>query len=106
MTSTRVAMPAKVYEYIGMGLPLVVAPSGELRDFVKVNKIGLAFKEMNILQITDGIIALEKNRESFSRFQRNVFSIQSTFDRRKQAVHFADLIEKCFKTENAEKSLN
>ncbi|NCX92555.1 MAG: glycosyltransferase [Rhodobacteraceae bacterium] len=107
MTSTRVAMPAKVYEYIGMGLPLVVAPSGELHDFVKVNKIGLAFKEMNILQITDGIIALEKNRESFSRFHKNVFSIQSTFDRRKQAVYFADLIEKYFKTENAEKiSLN
>ena len=107
MTSTRIAMPAKVYEYIGMGLPLVVAPSGELHDFVKVNKIGLAFKEMNILQITDGIIALEKNRESFSRFHKNVFSIQSTFDRRKQAVYFADLIEKYFKTENAAKvSLN
>ena len=75
-----------------LGLPLVVAPSGELHDFVKVNKIGLAFKEMNILQITDGIIALEKNRESFSRFHKNVFSIQSTFDRRKQAVYFADLI--------------
>ena len=107
MTSTRVAMPAKVFEYIGMGLPLVVAPSGELHDFVKVNKIGLAFKEMNILHITDGIIALEKNLESFSRFHKNVFSIQSTFDRRKQAVYFADLIEKYFKTENAEKvSLN
>ncbi len=73
MTSTRIAMPAKVYEYIGMGLPLVVAPSGELHDFVKVNKIGLAFKEMNILQITDGIIALEKNRESFFKISTKMY---------------------------------
>ena len=42
MNSTKVAMPAKVYEYIGIGLPVVVAPEGELHDFVINENIGLA----------------------------------------------------------------
>ena len=40
MNSTKVAMPAKVYEYVGMGLPILVAPEGELHDFVDTGNIG------------------------------------------------------------------
>ena len=98
MTSTKIAMPAKVYEYLGMGLPLVTAPSGELNEFVKTEKIGLAFQSLNVLEISEGIIALEKNNQRYSRFRENVISIRSQFDRRSQAIVFADLVEKHFET--------
>ena len=43
----------------------------------------------------------------FQDFSEMYFRFSQLFDRRKQAVYFADLIEKYFKTENAEKiSLN
>jgi glycosyltransferase involved in cell wall biosynthesis len=100
MTSTKIAMPAKVYEYLGMGLPLVTAPSGELNEFVKTEKIGLAFQSLNVLEIAEGIIALEKNNQRHSRFRENVISIRSQFDRRSQAIVFANLVEKHFETKS------
>ena len=107
MTSTKVAMPAKVYEYIGMGLPLVVAPAGELNDFVKMNKIGLAFKKMNVMEIANEISSLEKDRQKYSEFQKNLLSIKTRFDRRTQSIIFADLVEKHFNIQHAKKvSLN
>ena len=56
-----------------MGLPLVVAPSGELHDFVKVNKIGLAFKEMNILQITEESLPWRRVPKVFQDFSEMYF---------------------------------
>jgi glycosyltransferase involved in cell wall biosynthesis len=107
MTSTKVAMPAKVYEYIGMGLPLVVAPAGELYDFVKMNKIGLSFKKMNVMEMANEIFSLEQDCQKYSEFQENLLSIKSRFDRRTQSIIFADLVEQHFNVQNAKKvSLN
>ena len=66
MNSTKVAMPAKVYEYIGMCLPIVVAPEGELHDFVINENIGLAFKKMDVSQIADSLVALRKTKQDIS----------------------------------------
>ena len=96
MNSTKVAMPAKVYEYIGMGLPIVVAPEGELHDFVNNRNIGLAFKKMDICQIADSIVALAKNQARHEQFQKQILSIRTQFDRKNQSVVMADLIEKHF----------
>ena len=96
MTSTQIAMPAKVYEYIGMALPLVVAPDGELNEFVKKNKLGIGFEKMNVLEIAKEIVALEQDRQKYSALQERVISIQAQFDRRSQSAVFADLVEKHF----------
>jgi glycosyltransferase involved in cell wall biosynthesis len=106
MASTKIAMPAKVYEYIGMGLPFVTAPSGELNDFVKTKNIGIAFEKMNIEEIANGIVALEKDSARYSDFRKNVISISSQFDRRTQSLAFADLVAEHFEKQNLETSLN
>jgi glycosyltransferase involved in cell wall biosynthesis len=106
MVSTQIAMPAKVYEYIGMGLPFVTAPSGELNDFVKTKNIGIAFEKMNVEEIANGIVALEKDSARYSDFRKNVNSIRAQFDRRTQSLAFADLVAEHFEKQNLETSLN
>jgi len=96
MNSTKVAMPAKVYEYIGMGLPIVVAPEGELHDFVINQDIGLAFKKMDISQISDSLVALEKDQPRYEHYQKQIHSVRTQFDRKNQSMVMADLIEKHF----------
>jgi hypothetical protein len=76
----------------------VTAPSGELNDFVKTKNIGIAFEKMNIEEIANGIVALEKDSARYSDFRKNVISISPQFDRRSQAIVFADLVEKHFET--------
>jgi len=75
---------------------LVVAPDGELNEFVKKNKLGLGFEKMNVLEIAKEIVALEKDRQKYSALQERVISIQAQFDRRSQSAVFADLVEKHF----------
>ena len=96
MNSTKVAMPAKVYEYIGMGLPIVVAPEGELHDFVINGNIGFAFKKMDITQIADSIVSLVNDQARYEQFQKQILSIRTQFDRKNQSMVMADLIEKHF----------
>ena len=103
MNSTKVAMPAKVYEYIGMGLPIVVAPEGELHDFVIHQNIGLAFKKMDISQISDSLVALEKDQARYEHYQKQIHSVRTQFDRKNQSVVMADLIEKHFESIEAKK---
>ena len=103
MNSTKVAMPAKVYEYIGMGLPIVVSPEGELHDFVNRGNIGLAFKKMDISQIADSLVALEKDQARYKQYQKQILSIRTKFDRKNQSVVMADLIEKHFESIEAKK---
>ena len=74
MNSTKVAMPAKVYEYIGMGLPIIVAPEGELYDFVSSSNIGLAFKKMDVQQIAESIISLQKDKSGTNNLRPNKFN--------------------------------
>ena len=103
MNSTKVAMPAKVYEYIGMGLPIVVAPEGELHDFVIHQNIGLAFKKMDISQIADSLVALEKDQARYEQYQKQIHSVHAQFDRKNQSMFMADLIEKHFGSTEANK---
>ena len=96
-------MPAKVYEYIGMGLPILVAPEGELHDFVNIGNIGLAFKKMNIIQIADSLVALAKDPARYEQYQKQIHSVRTKFDRKNQSVVMADLIEKHFGSIEAKK---
>jgi glycosyltransferase involved in cell wall biosynthesis len=81
-----------------MGLPFVTAPLGELNDFVKTKNIGIAFEKMNVVEIANEIVALKKDLKRYSELRKNVISISPQFDRRSQAIVFADLVEKHFET--------
>ncbi|MEC8043283.1 MAG: glycosyltransferase family 4 protein [Verrucomicrobiota bacterium] len=103
MNSTKVAMPAKVYEYIGMGLPIVVAPEGELHNFVINGNIGLAFKKTDSNLIADSLVALEKDQARYEQYQKQIRSVRTQFDRKNQSMVMADLIEKYFGSTEAKK---
>ena len=105
MNSTKFAMPAKVYEYIGMGLPLLAAPGGELCDFVNSWNIGLAYEKLDTDQIAKEIIALKADFQKYAKFKDQVISCRPKFDRRSQSSDFADLIEKYLNIEGEKKTV-
>ncbi|MAK46739.1 MAG: hypothetical protein CMI24_05740 [Opitutae bacterium] len=105
MISTKFAMPAKVYEYIGMGLPLLVAPGGELCDFVNSWKIGLAYETLDAGQIAREIVALKADFQKYAKFKDHVISCRSKFDRRSQSSDFADFIEKYLNIEGEKRTV-
>ena len=65
---------------------------------VNRGNIGLAFKKMDISQIADSIVALEKDQARYKQYQNQILSIRTQFDRKNQSVVMADLIEKHFES--------
>ena len=55
------AFPAKAYDYIGAGLPILIAPNGELAEMTKQSGIGLSFQKVDPQEITGEIIKLKNN---------------------------------------------
>ena len=71
-------------------------PEGELHDFVIHHNIGLALKKMDISQISDSLVALEKDQARYEHYQKQIHSVRTQFDRKNQSMVMADLIEKHF----------
>lgn len=69
--TSQSAFPVKVFEYIGVGIPVVISPPGEASTFIKANNLGLEV-ENDLDQIVAAILeckdrAFRVSAEQFSR---------------------------------------
>lgn len=74
---SRDAFPVKVFEYIGVGIPVIVSPEGEASNFVKKEEFG--FETENIKENVCHLIIKaqstefsQKSNEEFSRYNQAV----------------------------------
>jgi len=88
------AVPAKFYEYIAMGLPLIVITNkeSELAKIVKENKLGFVCEPEDQVCLETSILALANNRNLLNEFKRNVLLFRRHIDRRIGAVRLYKLI--------------
>ncbi len=94
--ATRVAMPAKVFEYWGAGIPVLAAPQGELLDFVRGREIGLAFEQIDLEAMVEAIFSLKRNPDEWNRMSSRIRSMRDELDRRVIAVNLAGRLESAF----------
>jgi glycosyltransferase involved in cell wall biosynthesis len=76
------AFPAKVYDFIGAGLPVLIAPGGELADMVNQSKIGVTFSEINPINIAAEIIRLKNDQVRMKSLRLSLVAVRSEFGRR------------------------
>ena len=91
--ATRVAMPAKVFEYLGAGLPLLAAPEGELCEFIRERGIGLAFDVVDPQAMAEAIVSLKSNAEAWNRMSAKARALRPELDRRITVIPFAKRLE-------------
>lgn len=77
----KTAFPVKVYEYIGVGLPMICTPHSEAGDFLEAEGIGFQYRSNEIEAIADKIVALKQNKEDFEAIRERINSIRSGFSR-------------------------
>ena len=58
---------------------------------------------MDIGQIADSLVALEKDQARYEQYQKQIHSVRTQFDRKNQSMVMADLIEKHFGSTEAKK---
>lgn len=75
------AFPAKAYDFIGAGLPMLVGPDGELGDFVRQAGCGLVFKKVCPEKIASEIIALKNDTKHMDTMKSKVLEIRDSYGR-------------------------
>ena len=93
MDAMRKALPAKVFDYLGAGLPVLNSPAGELSAFLLERGVGLTFERTDPKAIASAILAFKNDPERQERMATNVRALRPSLDRRVQSVRFAEHLE-------------
>ena len=91
--ATRVAMPAKAFEYFGVGLPVIAAPEGELSVFLRKHQVGLPFSKADPSSMAQAIVSIKNDFPAWEMMSANAWALRPSLDRRVQAVSFAEHLE-------------
>jgi len=89
------AVPSKLYEAMGSGLPVILVAEGEPAHIVKQSKCGVVVEPGNIKKITDTMVMLSKNLEKRKLMgKRSRTAALQRFDRNYIAKKFISYLEK------------
>lgn len=86
--------PVKVYEYIGVSIPILITPfESEGSQLVENLGIGVRFSNEETQKIVETILLMEKDKNYYDSFKTNLIKIRHQFSREKQADIFLNLIQ-------------
>jgi len=88
LPAMKSAFPAKAYDYIGAGIPVLAGPRGELTQIVDRFNIGTTFEKISVKEVADCILGLKKDEEDWTKMCAHVKKCRVNFGRRKIAREF------------------
>jgi len=88
----QIALPVKVFEYIGAGLPTIITPPSEMGHILEAKQLGWQFENNQTNQITDKICELADSVDTYATTKKNVLAQRHEFSRQKQANIFVKKI--------------
>jgi glycosyltransferase involved in cell wall biosynthesis len=87
LPSMKSAFPAKAYDYIGAGIPVLAGPKGELTQVVNHFNIGVTFEKISAKEVADIILGL-KNDDVWFKMCAHVKKCRQNFGRRNISREF------------------
>lgn len=91
-------IPSKLFECMGMGLPVLHGVAGESADIVLREQVGEVFESENAQQLVSGLMRMRDQADTFASYQRNGLSAAKLYDRKNLAKvmleHLIDVKEK------------
>ena len=91
-------IPSKLFECMGMGLPVLHGVAGESADIVVREKVGEIFESENAQQLVEGLLRMRDQPEAYAFYQEHGLAAAIRYDRKHLALKmlqvFNDLIGK------------
>jgi hypothetical protein len=78
-------IPSKLFECMGMGLPVLHGVAGESADIVRRERVGKVFEPENAQQLVEGLLGMRDQRDAFANYQRNGLAAAKRYDRKNLA---------------------
>lgn len=85
-------IPSKLFECMGMGIPVLHGVAGESAGIVRESGVGLVFESENAEQLVEGILQLRNDRAQYQALQANCLKAARHYDRRQLALKMLDIL--------------
>ncbi len=82
------SFPVKIYEYIGVLIPIISTPISEAGAYISDNKIGYQFDPSQKEELLNKILEISLDRELYNTLTVNLEKIRAEFSREKNSLEF------------------
>ena len=86
-------IPSKLFESMGMGLPVLHGVEGESADIVREEGAGIPFEPENAGQLCDALVRLKSNPAELEQFRARCLKGAQNFDRTNLALRMMKILE-------------
>lgn len=87
-------IPSKIFESIGMSIPILLGVDGEASEIVNNNKIGISFEPENHKLLRESILQMFSDESKFNQYKENCRRISKIYDRKKLSMQMLEYILK------------
>lgn len=85
-------IPSKLFECMGMGLPVLHGVAGESAAIVEREQVGQVFESENAQQLVAGLLHMRDNPAAYADFQRNGLLAARRYDRKNLALQMQQVL--------------
>lgn len=88
-------IPSKLFECMGMGLPVLHGVAGESADIVCNEQVGIVFEPENAVQLVEYLRFLQDDHSKYERYQANCLEAAMKYDRSAMAMKMLGVVTQC-----------
>ena len=88
-------IPSKLFECMGMGIPVLHGVAGESAEIVEHEKCGQIFEPENVEELCSGLLAMKSNLPLREHYRRQGLDAANRYDRKALALGMLSEIESC-----------
>lgn len=86
-------IPSKLFESMGMGIPVLHGVAGESAEIVEKEQVGLVFEPEDDAALCDALVRLREDQEGYEAFRANGIAAAYRYDRAALAGQMLGLLE-------------
>lgn len=86
-------IPSKLFECMGMGIPVLHGVAGESAAIVQTEQVGEVFESDNAQQLVDALLKLRADEARFKSYQANGLSAAKRYDRKQLAANMLEILQ-------------
>jgi glycosyltransferase involved in cell wall biosynthesis len=87
-------IPSKLFECMGMGIPVLHGVAGESAAIVQNEQVGEMFESENAQQLVDALLKLRADETRFKSYQANGLSAAKRYDRKQLSATMLEILKK------------
>jgi hypothetical protein len=87
-------IPSKLFESMGMGIPVLHGVEGESLRIVEKEGVGLPFEPENVPELVEKLLLLKENRSLYQQLKQNALQAAPKYERAELAKKMLDILIK------------